>query len=900
MEEQEIRRYAVVHILDTPYHVDRPFTYYLPDSLADSVTGGCYVLVPFGGGNRHVTGIVTEVLSAEEFQLRQKEQKEFKRKEKQKKKKIRKKDAETEANAEKPAEQTEDSGDIDSGILCKPVNRVLSPEFALSEELLGLCGYLKEMTFCTFGEAARAMVPVGALQKIMETYAVVPGSESAFAARFPSEQTIQYDVYHALLAHGPLTRDRLERAVGSDCAFDAAERLRRNGFLTRTYTLSGGENCRSTVYVRPAVPAESIDALAKGDPAAKNAYRFRRRSPVYRELLSRLAAFTKENGQEEAEETELLGADIPSSAVRDLVKDGLLAVREEPFYRNPYAQAGKQAALDGNILNDEQETARKTLSALYETHEPKAALLYGVTGSGKTRVIKAMMDEVIADHRQVIMLVPEISLTPQSVAIFCGYYGDRVAVVHSGLSAGERLDVWRRAKRGEVDLVIGTRSAVFAPLPNLGMIVIDEEQEHTYKSDTDPKYHARDAARYRCAANRALLLLASATPSFESYYKAKQGIYSLVTLKNRYGGAALPSVVMADLHDDADVTGETPLGSILAKAIDRTAGNSGQSILFINRRGYQKYISCLSCKAPVMCPHCSVPMTLHAAGKRTHPDDPVTGILVCHYCGTRTQPPIACPSCGSQHLKAFGYGTQRAEEELGERFPQARILRMDTDTTKSKFAHDEILGQFRRREADILLGTQMVTKGHDFPDVTLVGVLGADALLYQDDYRASERTFSLITQVIGRAGRGEKPGCAVIQTYNPENEVLRLAAAQDYEAFYESAIELRRAMIFPPFCDLVTLGFSSEEETEAVTAAARAAERTKELLEKDFPTVKMLIFGPFEAAIYRMNEKYRLRMIFKCRLNKETRTMIDRLLCELSEKCSGKVALSVDVNPTNL
>ncbi|MBR5870847.1 MAG: primosomal protein N', partial [Clostridia bacterium] len=573
----------------------------------------------------------------------------------------------------------------------------------------------------------------------------------------------------------------------------------------------------------------------------------------------------------------------------------------------------QSAPKDDNVLNEEQQNACDELCALYRTHEPKAALLHGVTGSGKTRVIKAMMDEVLADGRQVIMLVPEISLTPQSVSIFCSYYGNRVALLHSALSAGERLDVWRRVKRGEVDIVIGTRSAVFVPFERLGMIVIDEEQEHTYKSDSNPKYHARDAARYRCAKSSALLLLASATPSLESYYKAERGIYSLITLKNRYGGAALPEVVMADMHGEIlNGSGDTPLGSILAGALAETKEKNEQSILFINRRGYHKYVSCLSCKTPVMCPHCSVPMTLHKKSGAldaadtvidpTQPQSSIGGVLVCHYCGTRVRTPQVCPDCHGPHLHAFGYGTQRAEEDLEKRFHEIRARRMDMDTTKEKFSHDLILKSFRNHSFDVLLGTQMVTKGHDFPDVTLVGILSADAMLYQDDYRASEKAFSLITQVIGRAGRGDKPGRAVIQTYNPDNEILKLAAAQDYETFYRGAIRMREAMVFPPFCEMVLLSYSSSEEVEVMNAAAKIASRLRELIAPGgaYADVQMAIFGPFEAQVYKVNEKFRMRMILKCRLNRRTRALLDQIMTESYNICSGRVAVSIDINPSNL
>ncbi|MBR2850365.1 MAG: primosomal protein N', partial [Clostridia bacterium] len=387
----------------------------------------------------------------------------------------------------------------------------------------------------------------------------------------------------------------------------------------------------------------------------------------------------------------------------------------------------------------------------------------------------------------VIVLLPEIALTPQTLEIFCSRYGKRVAIIHSGLSEGERLDTYRRIKSGGADVVIGTRSAVFAPLDNLGMIVIDEEQEHTYKSDMNPKYHAKDIARYRSAHQNSLMLLASATPSFDSYYKAKEGKYALVTLKNRYGGAKLPRVSVVDMRKSAAGGVTSPLGNMLCEKLVETKERGNQSILFINRRGYNNFLSCRSCGEAVSCPTCSVSMTYHTYGGSYD-----RGELRCHWCGRRMPVPTTCPSCQSEHIARMGYGTQRIEQELSELLPTANILRMDTDTTSAKNAYEELLGKFRRREADILLGTQMVTKGHDFPAVTLVGVLLADASLYLDDYRAAERTFAMLTQVIGRAGRAVKEGEAIIQTNNPDNDCIRLACKQDYERFYENEIRLRK------------------------------------------------------------------------------------------------------------
>ena len=869
-----LRQYAVVRILDIPYHVDKPFTYYLTPELAGVACVGSFVMVPFGFGNRRVMGIITDLQSPEELP---------------------------------------DGFPCDR---CKPVSKLISDEFVLNEELLGLCRYMKEMTFCSFGDAAKAVIPTGALRRIHELYAYPTDENAARAAgelifSYAGTPSLEGDILALLQKKKSVRREKLAELFSKD-GIRCADSLVKRGLLERTYRLSDSENAAYRLYLSSPIPTEDIYAMLDGNETVRKKYGYRHRSEIYRTVLQKIAAAGGEEILLDASDTEDAGS---SAALRTLEKEGILTLRREQVFRNPYEDAYRTPPKDNNILSEEQQAAKDTLTALYKTHEPKAALLHGVTGSGKTRVIKAMMDEVLADGRQVIMLVPEISLTPQSVAVFCSYYGDRVALLHSALSAGERLDVWRRVKRGDVDIVIGTRSAVFVPFERLGMIVIDEEQEHTYKSDSNPKYHARDAARFRCAHSKALMLLASATPSLESYYKAERGIYSLITLKNRYGNASLPEVIMADMHGEViNAGGQTPLGSILSDALAETKEKDEQAILFINRRGYHNYVSCLSCKNPVMCPHCSVPMTLHKKGgganagaaadaviDPSRPTD-IGGVLVCHYCGTRVRTPEVCPSCHEAHLHAFGYGTQRAEEDLEHRFPKIRAQRMDMDTTKEKFSHDLILKSFRQKNFDVLLGTQMVTKGHDFPDVTLVGVLSADALLYQDDYRASEKAFSLITQVIGRAGRGDKPGRAVIQTYNPEHEVLRLAAAQDYESFYRSAISMREAMLFPPFCEMVLLSFSSEEEVEVMNAAGKVAQLLRGLIASggEYSDVQMAVFGPFEAQIYRVNEKYRMRMILKCRLNKRTRAFLERVMTEAGNLCAGRVNVSIDINPSNL
>ena len=534
-----------------------------------------------------------------------------------------------------------------------------------------------------------------------------------------------------------------------------------------------------------------------------------------------------------------------------------------------------------------QNSAYDSLLELYLEDAPRAALLFGVTGSGKTKVMMKLMDRVVKDGKTVILLVPEIALTPQTVGIFCKRYGERVAVVHSALSEGERSDAWRRIERGEVDIVIGTRSAIFAPIKNIGLIVIDEEHEHTYKSEQSPKYHARDVAAYRAGKHNALMLLASATPSLESFYKAKSGKYTLVPMRERYGGFRLPDAVIVDMREELKSGNATPISKRLYEELSGVYDREEQAILFLNRRGYSSQISCKSCGEVISCPRCSVSLTYHSGADG--------GRLLCHLCGYTERVPKRCPACDADKLSFLGFGTQKLEGEIGKYLPDMPLMRMDADTTTHKLAYDKMLEDFRAGKADILIGTQMVAKGHDFPRVTLVGAALADTSLFLSDFRASERTFSLLTQVIGRAGRAKDGGVAVIQTYAPHNEVIRLACTQDYEKFYEGEIAVRRELSYPPFCDIATLLITSDREDKLKEAAEALSRSIKARLEGAYAHLPFIVYGPFEADIYKVNEKFRMKMVLKCRLNKESRAFFREIMRDVGDNRSA--TLAIDFNP---
>ena len=751
--ERGMLMFCEVYLLDTPYHIDRPFDY----SCDPGLVRGSIVRVPFGRSGRTRLGVVVSLKS---------------------------------------------TCDIPEGVTVKSISSTVSPIFTLTDEMLGLCRFMKEYTLCTFGEAVRTLLPPGSLSDSLN---------------------IRYRKTARLLLD--------KEAVATLLSATGRSGVRSEGQRSVLRYLSG---------------------IGSADF----------------ELLKQLPGVTPTH----------------INALRDR---GVIKVIEDEDIRNPYSEYARTRDTSEINLSPAQTIAYETIESLYSENAPRAALLYGVTGSGKTKVIMKAIDRTLADGKSVIMLVPEISLTPQTVSIFCARYGERVAVIHSSLSQGERLDAWRRIRRGDVDLVIGTRSAIFAPLDNIGMIVIDEEHEHTYKSESDPKYHARDIASYRCGKHNALMLLASATPSVESFYKAKSGTYTLVPLRERYGGARLPKAVIVDMREELSHGNLSPISKRLYDMLLDVKENENQAILFLNRRGYSSHISCKECGEVLECPRCSVSLTYHtnAAG----------GLLLCHLCGYREPTPRACPSCSAEALSFLGFGTQKLESEMSKYLPEMTVMRMDADTTSGKLAYDRMLDDFRRGNADILLGTQMVAKGHDFPRVTLVGVALADTSLHVSDFRAAERTFSLLTQVIGRAGRASDEGVAVIQTFQPTNETIRLACRQDYDRFYEGEIALRRELSYPPFCDMVQLTLTADDEATLSRASISLSDTVKRKLDGEYGRLPFIVYGPFEAQVYKLNEKYRMRMMVKCKLNQDSRRMFSELLSEFAKE--RDVTLAIDLNP---
>ncbi|MBQ6906339.1 MAG: primosomal protein N' [Clostridia bacterium] len=748
----------------------------------------------------------------------------------------------------------------------KSVERIAEYPIELSEEMLSLCEFIAERYFCSVGSALKMMIPPGLNMRAGERFFTVIDGDRVSNVSAYAEEMLGY-----IRANEGCGFAELEEHFEN--AGEHIPKLIKAGLISRTYELKERVNEKKVRYVRLNIdPTEAQDYLdgVKKAPSEK--------SVRVIELLAQYGSVS---------ESELLEyAGCTKGVIATLEKHELVEVFQKEVFRTPYEQKKKEMNV---VLSDEQTEAFSRIKSLMDSNEPRAALLYGVTGSGKTNVIISAVKETISRAKKAIVLVPEIGLASQAVELFMSHFGERAAVIHSALSVGERIDAYKRISNGDIDVVIGTRSAIFAPLENIGFIAIDEEQEHTYKSEMSPKYSAIEVAKFRAMKNNATLVLASATPSVETYYKAKKGIYELITLTKRYGNAVLPEVRFADLREDETVNPRRFIGKELKKEIEKNLENGEQTILFLNRRGYNFVVSCQKCGHVYYCPNCSVPLTVHVHGVRRG------GALVCHYCGHSEYMPKKCKECGSEYISSSGYGTQMLEEELSELFPEARKIRMDGDTTVAKGSHDEMYELFRSGGADILYGTQMITKGLDFPNVTLVGIILADSFLFQNDFRAPERTFSMITQVIGRAGRSEKSGRAIVQTYAPNSEALRLAGTQDYVLFYEGDVAIRKAVLFPPFCDIALFVISGDDEKETEVSALAFYDALAKRHISENEDLPMKMFGPFNDTLYKLNGRYRKRIIVKFKNSTRSRRMFASVLKEFSK--NRRVLVSIDINP---
>ena len=812
---------ARVAVAAATYAFDKAYDYIIPDPLWEKAQAGVRVTVPFGRGNKRSEALILSVYTGEK----------------------------------KPE--------------YKVIASLLDHSPVMGPEQLRLAFWLRERYFCTIYDAVKAILPAGLWYRIRETYHISGQWAQETLQEKLSGNLRGQAVYHAITAAGGKMELESLKAQFGDSVTTLLRELVQMDLLSAETTASRRLTDKMVRRVTLAVSPEEamVSAQAK-----------RRSAPVRYEVIKLLCTIGS-----------ALSSDIcyftgaSAATLRSLEKAGLVTIEAEEQYRVPNLSHQETSA--PIQLNEEQQQAYDGILHLFRSGAPACALLYGVTGSGKTLVYIRLLQQVVASGRTGMILVPEIALTPQMMEKFSAYFGDKVAMLHSSLCLSERYDQWKRIRRGEVQVVLGTRSAVFAPLRNLGMVILDEEQESSYQSENLPRYHARDVAKFLCTESGAVLLLGSATPTVETAYYAKTGRYHSFSIQKRYNDRPLPQVILADMRQEIKAGNSGAISSVLYEELKQNIERGEQSILFLNRRGNSRMLLCGECGAVPECPRCSVPMTYHSANNR----------LMCHYCGHSERAWENCDECGGL-MKHVGIGTQKVEEELHALFPGVGILRMDADTAAS--GPEKILQSFRSRNIPILLGTQMVAKGLDFENVTLVGVLAADLSLYVDSFRAAERTFSLLTQVVGRAGRGEKAGRAVIQTYNPDNDVIVSAAHQDYAAFYQSEIRMRRIRRYPPFADLFTLTVSGGEEGAVLRAAAKLRDGMRGGLA--YPSAANMgveVLGPAPAPILKVNNRYRYRVLWVGKNDHQTRELLSYYLKAFyNQKENRSLNLSIDCN----
>ena len=809
--------FALVAVEGLVYHFDAPYSYKIPYELESKAVAGCRVMVPFGNANKKKQGLILSV---------------------------------------KPLFEAENVGKL------KSIASVLDDAPLFDEEMLSLVTWLKENTFCTLFEAARAMLPAGIGLSYVVSYVANDVDFSVIDKLDFQEKT----VYEYLKNQGKYVK---KEKICSDLSIatdsDIFQKLEKKGVLLSNVDTKRKTGDLTVKNVRLAMTEEEAEEKCKSLTAKQKS--------VTNLLIDIGGASVKEV---------CYFCGVTPAVVTALEKKGIVHLFDSEIYRKPRYEVSNKKA-ESPSLTKSQSNAYNELLSKYKENNPAAYLLYGVTGSGKTQVFLKLIEDVVNDGKGVIVMVPEIALTPQTLNIFYSHFGDSVAVFHSALSAGERIDEWKRVKKGEAKIAIGTRSAVFAPFENLGLIVMDEEQEHTYKSEMSPRYHARDVAKFRCAHNNALLVLASATPSVETYTNALNGRYGLVKLDKRYGSAVLPDVKTVDISNT-----KGPISNELFNAVEECLENKKQAILLMNRRGFNTFATCSACKSVISCPNCSISLTYHNANNR----------LMCHYCGHSQSYTDTCPVCNEKAVSYTGYGTQRIEDELETIFPNARILRMDADTTMARYSYQDKLTAFANGEYDILLGTQMVAKGLDFPNVTLVGIISIDHQLYNDDFRSSEKAFDLLTQVIGRSGRGSEKGTAYIQTVLPENDIIELSCAQDYESFYETEAIIRKSMVYPPFCDICSLTFSSEQYSKSYNCARNFFDMLKNAVSEEYKDVRINVLGPIQPRVNKISNKYRNIITIKCKNNKRFRQMMASLVKDYMKNIQSNGAnITIDINP---
>lgn len=751
----------------------------------------------------------------------------------------------------------------------KLVDRVLDEEPLLDGEMLRLAAFIRGRYFCTFYDAIRAALPAGLWFEVRDTFEIVP--DTGWEEKITRQKTARDVMAFLRDLGGTGEYSALRQAFPEEELQGALRYLLNQKYLTS----------RSDFLRRISDKTEQIATLsASSEEIMAYARRKEKSAPVQYAVLKLLCSLGTGSVKEICYFT---GA--TSATFRRLEKLGFLTLSSRPVLR---CRQIRPARLEGpQVLNETQERARAGIAAQMERADPGVALLYGVTGSGKTAVYLKLISQCLEEGKSAIFLVPEIALTPQLLSLLAAHFGDQVAVLHSSLSTGERYDQWKRVRSGEANVVVGTRSAVFAPCKNLGLLILDEEQEHTYKSENTPRYHAREVAIWRGAYHKAIVLLGSATPSVETMYRAQTGAYGLYRLSGRYNGMELPRVDIVDMKEELRGGNDGTISGPLRLAIQENLAAGKQTVLFLNRRGESRMAACVDCGYVPECPRCSLHMTYHR----------VNGRLMCHFCGHSEPMPLRCPQCGG-HLKLIGAGTQRVEAELAEKFPGISVARMDADTVTATNTHEKILSDFEKKGTSVLIGTQMVAKGLNLKNVTLVGVLDADLSLYVNSFRAAETTFSMLTQVVGRAGRGTEEGRAVIQTMTPRHQVITLAAEQDYDSFYELEIRSREAFHLPPFGDVLTLTFAGLEEAQVLRGAVRFRDSLKACLESEtYRTETCEVLGPAPAPVPKINYQFRYCLTLQCRADRGLRELVAHILREFSKDAANRgVSAYADLN----
>ena len=804
---------------------DNIYHYEIPEDLKKELCIGMRVTVKFGNSNKLMEGYVVGILEKSDF-----------------------------ANL-------------------KQICEIIDDYIYFDEKSVEIANFMKHRYFCSYTQAYKAMLPAGVNSKYTKIIFLEENSEDAILSA-TKNSALATGIIEELKKCSPLTFEELTSYVGRTNIMQTLAKLekekiihienKRNEALKDTYATYVSLNIDTTDAY------ELCDKLSLKAPAQSRVLETLCDSELW--LLSELMEC----------------AQVSKPAVDAVVKKGYATYSKEIVRKDLYPQESVRECISYNFTKEQQQAYDTIVQSLEESNND-TYLIHGVTGSGKTLVYLELIEKALELKKQSILLVPEISLTPQMVGQVMSRFGDRVAVLHSSLTTKERYNEWKKIKDGRVDVAVGARSAVFAPFDNLGLIIVDEEHENTYKSESAPRYNAVEIARFRAKQHKATLILASATPSIDSYYKTTTGKYKLIKMESRVGNAIMPKVSIVDMRQELE-TGNTSIFSrSLAQKIRENIDTGKQTILFLNRRGYSNFVSCRSCGYVVKCPHCNISLTYHKTKDK----------MVCHYCDYMTSVPHVCPSCQGKYIKFFGTGTQRVIETIENMFPQATYLRMDADTTATRASHEKILNKFKSQNIDILVGTQMVTKGLDFENVTLVGILAADMSLNQEDYRASERTFDLITQVEGRSGRGRYSGEAIIQTYSPDNETVILSAKQDYVSFYESEIAFRQMLNYPPFCEFINITFSGTNETDVHKTAHKFFDELSANIKSNGCSAYIEIFEPTKAPIYYINDKFRYRILAKSRYNKKLYDVIDKTYTKFY-KNSKNTTIVVDVNPQSL